>query len=141
MNKNKQKGFTLIELMIVVAVIGILASIAVPAYSNYVIRGKLVEATSALSDTRVKMEQHFQDNRTYASFICPDATKYKYFSLGCETTATTYTLTAASKAGQNLGAAGDYTYTITDTNTKATTKFAGEAVGASCWIMKKGESC
>src|SRR5476649_1652588 len=61
-----EKGFTLIELMITVAVIGILLKIALPAYTDYVKRGKLVEGTSTLSDGRVKMEQYFQDNRTYA---------------------------------------------------------------------------
>jgi prepilin-type N-terminal cleavage/methylation domain-containing protein len=53
------KGFTLIELMIVVAVVGILTAIAVPSYTNYVIRGKIPEATSQLASKRVQMEQFF----------------------------------------------------------------------------------
>ena len=68
-----QKGFTLIELMIVVAIIGILATIALPAYSNYVRSGKATEATSTLASARVQMEQHFQDNRTYVGGPCPAA--------------------------------------------------------------------
>ena len=51
--------------MIVVAVIAILAVVAIPAYGDYVIRGKLVDATTQLSDGRIKMEQFFQDNRAY----------------------------------------------------------------------------
>ncbi len=136
------KGFTLIELMIVVAIIGILASIAIPAYGDYVIRGKLVDATAQLADGRIKQEQFFQDNRTYVGGPCPAATKY--FTFDCETparTATTYTLTAASNANTGLGAAGDYTYTINESNAKATTKFAGLASTAACWLMKKGDSC
>ncbi|HUV99447.1 MAG TPA: prepilin-type N-terminal cleavage/methylation domain-containing protein, partial [Gallionella sp.] len=50
---KKSGGFTLIELMIVVAVIAILSAIAIPAYNDYVIRGKLVDATTQLSDGRI----------------------------------------------------------------------------------------
>jgi len=62
-----QRGFTLIELMIVVAIIAILSTIAYPAYTDYITRGKITEATSALASKRILMEQFFQDNRTYAS--------------------------------------------------------------------------
>ena len=62
---KKNEGFTLLELLVVVAVIGILAAVSMPYYNDYTIRGKIAEATSALSDGRIKMEQFFQDNRTY----------------------------------------------------------------------------
>jgi len=134
------KGFTLVEIMTVVALIGILASVAIPAYNNYVIRGKLVDASTQLASARIQLEQYFQDNRSYAGWTCPVATKY--FSFTCNTTATTYTLTAESNLNQGLGnSAGDYTYTIDDTNAKATTKFAGQSSTFSCWIMKQGDTC
>src|SRR5260221_386939 len=77
---SRQQGFTLIELMIVVVLIAVLASIALPQYTNYVKRGKAMEATSQLADMRVKLEQWYQDNRTWAAvgitipIACTDST-------------------------------------------------------------------
>ncbi|HEV7619606.1 MAG TPA: prepilin-type N-terminal cleavage/methylation domain-containing protein, partial [Burkholderiaceae bacterium] len=67
--QRQLRGFTLIELMTTIAIIAILAAIAIPSYGNYVRRGKVVEATSALADVRMKMEQYFQDNRTYQNYV------------------------------------------------------------------------
>src|SRR5437867_53900 len=68
---NRGAGFTLIEVMIVVAIVGVLAAIALPNYSDYVKRGKITEATSALAEVRTRYEQWFLDNRTYAG-ACSD---------------------------------------------------------------------
>jgi len=135
-----QKGFTLIELMIVVVVIGILASIGIPSYNDYVTRGKLVEATSALSDGRVKMEQFFQDNRTYdagGGATCPPAipaatTNFTYACSGL--TAAAYTITATGTGG--LAA---FSYTINETNAKTSATPWGNS--GSCWVTNKGGAC
>lgn len=127
-----QKGFTLIELMIVVAVIGILASIAIPSYSDYVTRGRLVEGTSALADGRIRMEQFFQDNRTYTGGPCPAATAN--FTYACNLTATTYTITATGI--DNLAA---FSYTINQANTKGSNTPWGNST--TCWVTKKGGVC
>jgi type IV pilus assembly protein PilE len=127
------QGFTLLELMIVVAIIGILTMVALPAYSDYITRGKLAEATSALPDGRVKMEQFFQDNRTYAGGPCPSATAS--FTYACSNLgASTYTITATGTG--NLSA---YSYTIDQTNTRTSTTPWGDS--ASCWVVKKGGTC
>lgn len=59
-------GFTLVELLIVVAIVGILASIAVPGYQDYVRRAQVQEAIANLADLRTRLEQYYQDNRSYA---------------------------------------------------------------------------
>ena len=62
---QRQAGFTLIELMITMVVLAILAAIAIPSYTDYILRGKIPEATSNLQAAKTKMEQYFQDNRSY----------------------------------------------------------------------------
>ena len=139
--KNAQKGFTLIEMMIVVAIIGILAAIAIPSYQDYVIRARLVDATNALSATRARLEQHFQDNRTYATvggFITPcAATRAGQFAITCVSNATTYTVTATGGEIVN-----GFVYTIDNFDTRATVSTkTGWGGAANCWRTKKGGSC
>jgi type IV pilus assembly protein PilE len=135
---KQQNGFTLVELMIVVVIVAILASVALPAYQDYLIRGKLAEATSNLADARVKMEQYFQDNRTYDAGGCPASvsTSTDYFTYTCTNLGTdTYTLTATGKAGTNLAT---FSFTVDQANAKTTTSPWGNG---ACWITTKGGAC
>ncbi|CAN4276699.1 PilE Tfp pilus assembly protein PilE [Methylophilaceae bacterium] len=132
--KRIQQGFTLIELMIVVAIIGILASIAIPSYTEYIRRARATEATSALADMRIKMEQYFQDNRTYVGGPCaaPSGTSTTYFTFNCSVagTATSYTLTATGS-----GDMAAYSYNINQDNVKSS------SFNAACWSLKPSGSC
>lgn len=135
-----QTGFTLVELMIVVAIVGILASVAMPAYQSYVARGKVQEATTTLANLRVQMEQFYQDNRTYVgSTACsPAAGSTKYFTYACSAgpSLTVYTITATGVAAEGMSG---YSYTLDQDNAKTSVVPGGS--GATCWISTAGETC
>jgi type IV pilus assembly protein PilE len=140
---RRHTGFTLIEVMIVVAIIAILSAIAIPSYSEYVIRSRLTEGVAALGAMRVKMEQYFQDNRTYvgacaAGTVATPPDNIPNFTIACPTaTATAYTLTAIGKEKLDSG----FVYQVDEKNAKSTTGAMGFASSSTCWSIRKDGSC
>ena len=149
-----QQGFSLIELMIAVVIIGIITTVAIPNYQDYVTRSRVPEATAALGDLRVRMEQYYQDNRAYPTGCvvaptAPGATQLQLplgqnFNFTCGApTATTYTVQAAGKVSM-VG----FQYTVDQFNGK-TSAFTGAAatngwtvhIPNNCWATKKGGYC
>lgn len=133
-------GFTLIELMVAVAIVAILASIALPNYNDYVTRSRISEATSGLAAKRVRLEAYFDNNRTYvgAPDCASDATTSASFTFSCSTaTASAYTIQALGKV-----AMAGFTYTINQANAKATTSVpSGWTSSTSCWVQRRDGSC
>ena len=146
---NRPRGFTLIELMIVVGIIAILAAIAIPSYSDYIRRSRITEAFSTLSGMRVKMEQYFQDNRTYVgscvpappASVAPRPPPTVSFTYDCPALgANNYTLRARGNANTPVDG---FTYTVDDQNARTTVMAAPSnwPGNAGCWVIKRDGSC
>ncbi|HEX7329744.1 MAG TPA: type IV pilin protein [Casimicrobiaceae bacterium] len=142
---NAERGFSLVELMIALAVLAILAAIVWPSYSAYVQRGRILEAVTRLSEARAKMEQYFLDQRSYvdASGACgvppssPGAADA--FALACTGTASTYTYTAT---GTTSGAMAAFAYSIDETGLRRTASVpANWSRRADCWTIRQDGFC
>ena len=140
---SAQHGFTLIELMIAVAIVGILAAIAYPSYADHVRRGKISAALGEMSATRVRLEQYYQDHRNYGSsatgcgVALPSAPGFAFrCAWGSGGTSQSLLLTPP---GQEPMAR--YVYTVNEADQQATPRFEGQAVNAACWIKRRGDAC
>jgi type IV pilus assembly protein PilE len=133
------RGFTLIEILVVVAIVGILSAIAVPAYRDYVIRARLTEAFSGLGGVQTAAEDYWNNGspHTYAGFnrLPPNSSSFTYTLSGA--TASAYTVTATG-----AGPVAGFIYTIDQNGTRATTAApTGWGTSTSCWIDRKGGQC
>lgn len=133
--QKAEYGFTLIELMMVVAIIALIATMAYPSYTDYVLKSRRSEATSALMQIAAKQEQYFMDNRTYTSDLTdldysasPFITDNGYYSITANVpNAFEFTLTATPDGAQSADT-GCATITLDHEGNKGHTGTA-----ASCW--------
>jgi type IV pilus assembly protein PilE len=133
--RRREAGFTLIEILIAIVIVGILSAVAIPSYSNYVLRGRLTEAFTTLSAMQPAAEEFWSNNRTYVGLPTPNATAN--FTYTAATTVSGYTIKATGS-----GSTVDFVYTIDQNGSRATTGVpAGWTSSTSCWVDRKGGKC
>ena len=127
-------GFTLIELMITVAIVGILASIALPSYRGYIVKTRRAEAMSELTKAQTVIERCYGANFTYVgacSPATPTTTPNGFYIITAASAATTYTFTATA-AGTQASDTTCATMTIDQANQKLACD-ASAAAQTVCW--------
>lgn len=134
LSRRRARGFTLIEVMIVVAIIGILAAIAIPSYGTYIRKSRRADAMASLSQAQTSIERCYAANFSYAMPPCaapPAASDRGYYAITAVSTATTYTLTATA-AGLQVADTKCTTMTIDQANQQSAVDNAN-TVQPSCW--------
>jgi type IV pilus assembly protein PilE len=123
--RTKALGFTLVEVMITVAIIGILSSVAYPSYVDYIVRANRSEGLRELVRIANLQEQHYVDNRSYTAVMTdlgldadPFLTENGHYSIDATVVNDTFTLIATAKGTQASKDTSCGTISITDTGKK-----------------------
>ncbi len=136
--QRRHRGFTLIELMIVVAVVGILTAIALPSYKEYIARGHRADARAGLLQTQLWLERASTALGTYPTTLpatqtwANDTNQHHYLiGLKAGSSNSNFTLVATRRGAQTGDRCGDFT--LTNTGTRAADNVKSGTTAEECW--------
>ena len=142
MVSSRQQGFTLIEVLVTLAMVSIIAAVALPAYSGYVARSKVPPGLEALSSTATRMEQFYQDTGNYgvgscgSGYVMPTpSTSYSAVSCVLTNLGQGFDMTITG-----IGALSGYQYSINHRGERKTLAHPKGLPSGNCWSVK-GTTC
>jgi len=144
MSSSPPQGFSLIELMITLAIAAIIAAVAVPGYRDHMLRAHIPEATSTLSALAMRLEQHYQDNQAYGDkngcAVTMPTDEFFTFECAANNNGQSFLLKASGKSG---GAMSDFVFTLDQNGNAMTTQLpaAWGRAPVNCWTHKQNSTC
>lgn len=131
------------ELLITMAIVAILMAVALPNYSDYIKRGRIVDGLVPLADMGARLEQYFQDHRTYmgacaAGTVAPLPAASPHFTYSCSVSDLSATVSATGTGGM-----AGFVFTLDTNGVRKTTGTppSWTQPGANCWATNKNGSC
>ena len=130
--------------MIALAIAAIIAAVAIPGYRDHMLRGRIPDATSTLSELAMRLEQHYQDKQAYSDAngcaITMPTDDFFTFECAANDTGQSFLLKAS---GKSTGAMSDFVFTLDQNGNAMTTKLpaAWGTAPFNCWVSKQSSTC
>jgi type IV pilus assembly protein PilE len=139
--RNRSNGFTFVELLFTMTIAGVLASVAMPSYNDYMARGRITAAVAHLAVSQLQMQQYFQNSRSYvgAPACATDTTSSSHFDFSCPVQEDFHFVAQAIGKGPMAG----FTLAVDDAGVART---VGVPTGwrmpsRNCWVLRRDGSC
>ncbi|GLH39813.1 MULTISPECIES: type IV pilin protein [Pseudomonas] len=130
--RRSSRGFTLIEIMIVIAIIGIILTISIPSYNEYVKKGRRAEVVSLLSEQAQTLERFYTRNNVYTG-VTGLSTGNDFYTITPTLTDQTFVLTAIRKTGSAMATDKCGDFTLTNTGVRSMNNATTGVTTKDCW--------